>query len=239
MARTEKARSAGARRPHRPGQRQQERLMRQARRRRRRRLIMATAIALGVIVLGGLGFWQYQRVSAQQAATRAATATAVARVHAQATATALTRNCFVDSDATSQVPSIYTATATPTAGPETAPAVKGTPVTKSDGLKYFDIRVGSGPAAKNGDTLEVQYVGWLANGCKKFDSSYDHGGQPFSFTLGKGDVIKGWDEGLVGVKPGTIRRLYIPAKLAYGDQAQGSIPANADLIFDVIVISVK
>ncbi|WP_202901864.1 FKBP-type peptidyl-prolyl cis-trans isomerase [Thermogemmatispora carboxidivorans] len=239
MTQTEQGKKGGSQKLHRPGQRQQERIRRQMRRRRRQQLIIASTVTLVIIILAGLGFWQYQRVNAQQAASREATATAVSKAHANATATVLARNCFIDSSASAQVPSVYSATATPTAGPATSPAVNGTPVVKSDGLKYFDIRTGSGTAAKNGSTLQVEYVGWLANTCKKFDSSYDRNGQSFSFTLGKGEVIKGWDEGLVGVKPGTIRRLYIPAKLGYGNQAQGSIPANSDLIFDVIVLSVK
>jgi FKBP-type peptidyl-prolyl cis-trans isomerase len=239
MTQTVKGKKGGSQKQPRPGQRQQERLMRQARRRRRRQITMAISVTLIIIILAALGFWQYQRITTQQAQTRAATATAVASAHAHATATALARNCFIDASASSQVPSIYSAAATPTAGPDTAPAINGTAVVKGDGLKYLDIKTGSGAVAKNGSTLNVEYVGWLASTCKKFDSSYDRSGQAFSFILGKGDVIKGWDEGLVGVRAGGIRRLYIPAKLGYGSQAQQGIPANSDLIFDVVVLSVK
>jgi peptidylprolyl isomerase/FKBP-type peptidyl-prolyl cis-trans isomerase FkpA len=115
-------------------------------------------------------------------------------------------------------------------------------------LKYVDIKVGTGTAAVSGDSLSVEYTGWLASTCTKFDSSYDSTsgtpGTPFTFSLGEGQVIPGWDDGLLGMKPGGIRRLYIPSALAYGSQGQQDqngntiIPANANLIFDVQVLSV-
>jgi peptidylprolyl isomerase len=105
-------------------------------------------------------------------------------------------------------------------------------------LEVVDLNVGTGPEAKSGDTVHVQYTGTLTNGTK-FDSSYDHGGEPFKFTVGKGEVIKGWDQGVVGMKVGGKRKLRIPADLGYG--ANGSpptIPANAGLVFEVELISV-
>jgi len=151
------------------------------------------------------------------------------------------KNCFIDPSGP-RVPAVYTSRSTPSAGPATAPAVSGTPVALPDGLKYVDIKVGSGPAAHNGSNVAVNYTGWLASTCQKFDSSYDsHGSQspqPFTVPLGQGQVIKGWDEGLVGMKTGGIRRLFIPSALGYGAQANGPIPANADLIFDVQVVSI-
>lgn len=105
-------------------------------------------------------------------------------------------------------------------------------------LEKEDTVVGKGREAKSGDSVHVQYTGTLMNG-EKFDSSYDHGGTPFKVTLGKGEVIKGWDEGLVGMKVGGKRRLRIPPDLGYG--AQGSppkIPPNAGLIFDVELVSI-
>ncbi len=90
-----------------------------------------------------------------------------------------------------------------------------------------------------GNTVSIQYTGWLANG-KKFDSSYDHGGTPFSVQVGQGKVIRGFDLGLIGMRLGGTRRLIIPAKLGYG--AQGSppvIPPNATLIFDITLVSIK
>ena len=92
---------------------------------------------------------------------------------------------------------------------------------------------------KAGDTVSVQYTGKLEDGTK-FDSSYDHGGQPFSFTVGIGQVIKGWDQGLLGAKVGEKRTLTIPSDLGYGARGAGAlIPPNATLIFDVEVVSIK
>ncbi len=97
-----------------------------------------------------------------------------------------------------------------------------------------DLIVGTGKEAKEGDTASVQYVGVLYDTGKEFDSSWKRGAKPFAFQLGGGQVIQGWDQGVVGMKVGGRRRLIIPAELAYG--AQGSpptIPANAALVFDV------
>jgi FKBP-type peptidyl-prolyl cis-trans isomerase len=112
-------------------------------------------------------------------------------------------------------------------------------ITTDSGLKYQDLKVGDGKEAKKGDTVDVHYTGWLTNG-KKFDSSHDRG-KPFTFRLGAGMVIKGWDEGVAGMKTGGKRKLMIPAKLAYGDRAVGGglIPANSDLVFEVELIGVK
>jgi len=97
-----------------------------------------------------------------------------------------------------------------------------------------DLIVGTGATAKSGDTVDVQYVGVLRSNGKEFDSSWSRGAKPFSFALGAGSVIAGWDNGVVGMKVGGRRRLIIPADQAYG--ATGSppkIPANAALVFDV------
>jgi FKBP-type peptidyl-prolyl cis-trans isomerase len=105
-------------------------------------------------------------------------------------------------------------------------------------LEIDDPKPGTGREAKTGDTVHVQYTGTLLSGTK-FDSSYDHGGDPFKFTLGRGEVIKGWDQGVVGMKVGGKRRLRIPADLGYG--ANGSpptIPPNAALVFDVELVSI-
>jgi FKBP-type peptidyl-prolyl cis-trans isomerase len=105
-------------------------------------------------------------------------------------------------------------------------------------LEKEDLKVGDGPEAKDGDTVHVQYTGTLTNG-KKFDSSYDHGGEPFKVTIGQGEVIKGWDMGLVGMRVGGKRRLRIPPDLGYG--AAGSppdIPGNASLVFEVELVSI-
>ena len=111
-------------------------------------------------------------------------------------------------------------------------------VTTPSGLKYVDQVVGTGEAAVAGKTVNVHYTGWLENG-KKFDSSVDRG-QPFSFPLGAGRVIKGWDEGVQGMKVGGKRKLTIPSDLGYGSRgAGGVIPANATLIFDVELLGVR
>ena len=111
-------------------------------------------------------------------------------------------------------------------------------VTTPSGLKYVDQVVGTGDVAVAGKTASVHYTGWLENG-KKFDSSVDRG-QPFSFPLGSGRVIKGWDEGVQGMKVGGKRKLTIPSDLGYGSRgAGGVIPANATLIFDVELLGVR
>lgn len=113
----------------------------------------------------------------------------------------------------------------------------GETVTAS-GLKYVDQAVGAGDVAVAGKTVSVHYTGWLENG-KKFDSSVDRG-QPFSFPLGAGRVIKGWDEGVQGMKVGGKRKLTIPSDLGYGSRgAGGVIPPNATLIFDVELLGVR
>ncbi|MBA2679885.1 MAG: FKBP-type peptidyl-prolyl cis-trans isomerase [Ktedonobacteraceae bacterium] len=111
------------------------------------------------------------------------------------------------------------------------------PVKLADDLQYADVKVGTGQAVKATDTITVNYTGWLTDGTK-FDSSLDRG-QPAQFPL-NGGVIKGWTEGLVGMKVGGERRLFIPAALAYGaNPPSGSnIPANAILIFDVSLVSI-
>ncbi len=108
----------------------------------------------------------------------------------------------------------------------------------ASGLKYQDLKVGTGAEATKGTDVTVHYTGTLING-KKFDSSLDRG-QPFTFSLGAGQVIKGWDEGVAGMKVGGKRKLFIPAKLAYGDREVGGglIPANSDLIFEVELLKV-
>jgi FKBP-type peptidyl-prolyl cis-trans isomerase len=115
--------------------------------------------------------------------------------------------------------------------------VTGDGVKTDDGLQYWDIKVGTGEVAKNGDHVKVHYTGWLTTG-KKFDSSVD-AHQPFDFTIGKGEVIKGWDEGIAGMKVGGKRQLRIPPELGYGAAGSpGAIPPNATLIFDVQLLAV-
>ena len=110
-------------------------------------------------------------------------------------------------------------------------------VTKPSGLKYEDIKEGTGEVAEPGKNVAVHYTGWLTNGTK-FDSSKDRG-QPFEFPLGAGRVIKGWDEGVQGMKVGGVRKLTIPPELGYGARgAGGVIPPNATLVFEVELLKV-
>ncbi len=113
--------------------------------------------------------------------------------------------------------------------------------TTPSGLQYEDTIVGSGDVARAGQRVSVHYTGWLYNNGEqggKFDSSKDRG-QPFEFPLGAGHVIKGWDEGVQGMKVGGTRRLVIPAALGYGARgAGGVIPPNATLLFEVDLLAV-
>jgi len=111
-------------------------------------------------------------------------------------------------------------------------------ITTPSGLKYLELAVGDGAQAKSGDRVEVHYTGWLLDGTK-FDSSVDRG-RPFTFPLGAGRVIRGWDEGVAGMKVGGKRKLVIPPGLGYGDRgAGGVIPPNATLVFEVELLKVN
>jgi FKBP-type peptidyl-prolyl cis-trans isomerase len=119
-----------------------------------------------------------------------------------------------------------------------APAAAAPPIDQNAKLVSTDTLVGKGPAAKTGDTVSVHYVGTTNDG-KEFDSSRKRS-QPFAFTLGQGRVIKGWDQGVVGMKVGGKRHLVIPPVLAYGDRAMGpNIPAGSTLNFDIELIEIK
>ncbi len=135
-------------------------------------------------------------------------------------------------------------------GAQTAPAKKapavpmgptkvvGDPTKTASGLEYWDIKLGTGAVANAGMKVKVDYTGWLTNG-KKFDSSVGTG-RPFDFLLGGGQVIKGWDEGIAGMKVGGKRQLRIPPDLAYGEKGYSSlIPPNSTLIFDVQLVDAK
>lgn len=118
--------------------------------------------------------------------------------------------------------------------PKSDPAWRKT----SSGLEIQDLKSGDGAEARSGSTVDVHYTGWLEDGTK-FDSSHDRG-KPFSFRLGAGMVIRGWDEGVAGMKAGGKRKLRIPSALAYGKRgAAGVIPPDATLIFEVELVAVR
>jgi FKBP-type peptidyl-prolyl cis-trans isomerase len=118
-------------------------------------------------------------------------------------------------------------------------AVDTTVMTRTgSGLRYHDVAIGEGAEATPGHKVKVHYTGWLLDG-KKFDSSRDHG-EPFEFTLGAGQVIPGWDEGVAGMKVGGRRKLVIPADLGYGASgAPPDIPPGATLVFDVELLDTR
>jgi FKBP-type peptidyl-prolyl cis-trans isomerase len=207
---------------YRPGQRQQEKLMRKARRQRQRMIIAASLLGVVLVVLAGIGVWQYPRI--------------VALFHRPPVK--VTKHVKISSSCSVATNGSSLYVPTPSAGPAAPPAVETPPATLASGLQCIDLKVGSGSAAQIGTALSVQYTGWLAKDGKKFDSSYDRHAQPFDILLGQKQVIKGWEEGLVGMKTGGLRRLIIPPALAYGAQGQPpTIPGNATLIFDVLVVS--
>jgi FKBP-type peptidyl-prolyl cis-trans isomerase len=104
-------------------------------------------------------------------------------------------------------------------------------------LKIEDLKKGTGPQVKSGDTIRIHYKGTLTDGTP-FDSSYDRG-EPFETKIGVGDVIKGWDQGVIGMQVGGKRKLIIPPSLGYGDQPAGTIPPNSTLVFEVELIEIK
>ncbi|MFB5650509.1 FKBP-type peptidyl-prolyl cis-trans isomerase [Leptospira wolffii] len=114
--------------------------------------------------------------------------------------------------------------------------IAGAVFAQNQGLGIKDIKKGTGKEAFNGSHVTVHYTGWLTNG-KKFDSSKDRG-RPFDFDLGSGQVIKGWDKGVQGMKEGGVRKLTIPPELGYGSRSTGDIPANSTLIFEVELLKV-
>jgi peptidylprolyl isomerase len=125
-----------------------------------------------------------------------------------------------------------------TAQGETGDTTGAPEVVTATGLKQQDLKVGDGPEAVAGKTVEVHYTGWLENGTK-FDSSLDRG-EPFAFRLGAGEVIQGWDQGVAGMKVGGKRKLIIPAELGYGQAGAGeAIPPGATLVFEVELLGVR
>lgn len=119
-----------------------------------------------------------------------------------------------------------------TSGP---PPIDVEGLTTASGLQIFEVFVGEGEEVRAGDAAAVHYAGWLESGVQ-FDTSLDDG-EPFAFGLGGGQVIAGWDEGIVGMKPGGIRRLIVPPELGYGAQGSDNVPPNAVLTYDIELIA--
>ncbi len=187
--------------------------LQRARRRKWNQRIVATIAILVVVALIGVAAWQLIEKGSKVPVTSAG-ATTTAQIKATATYSVL--------------------------APDLPPTVTGTPTTTADGLQYIDIKEGTGNTVKEGDTINVNYNGWIQATEVRFDSSYiDNSGKPAQFTLTSGSIIQGWIEGIPGMKVGGKRRLIIPPSLGYGDQAQGPIPANSTLIFDVEVVSIQ
>ncbi|MGE5222834.1 MAG: FKBP-type peptidyl-prolyl cis-trans isomerase [Omnitrophica WOR_2 bacterium] len=202
--------------------REQRRAARAARVRQQR----MTVAAITVVVLVIAGFFIIRGYFNQRSAAQAAEATTTAQM---ATNTVIAQ--------TSQVLAV-TQTAEATSRPSMAfPGIPTDVITTTTGLKYKDLIAGTGTEAKSGSQVTVNYTGWLTDGTK-FDSSLDSG-KPFAFQIDAGNVIKGWDEGVTGMKAGGKRILVIPPDLGYGSSANGSIPANSTLIFEVDLLSVQ
>ena len=195
----------------------------QLRARRRRRNTIIGAVVGTVAVIGGLVALIFSLVGGSDNKS-------VASAQSSPSASA-------SSSATPAAPAACAAISPnpPAAGEPTVPPVSGKPLPT---LVVKDIKVGTGAAAKSGQTLTVNYVGVSCSTGKAFDASYPRK-QPFSFALGKGQVIQGWDQGLVGMKVGGRRELVIPADLGYGASGSGSIKPNETLIFVVDLVSAK
>jgi FKBP-type peptidyl-prolyl cis-trans isomerase len=177
----------------------------------------STYIGIGAVIILGILFFLWQgNKTAETYDTGGNTVSSTPTTDTTATADSTTTN---------------TTNTTQTMEPKTT--------TTAEGLQITDEAVGTGAEAKAGNTVTVQYVGALSNGTV-FDASRNHGDTGFTFTLGAGQVIKGWDMGVAGMKVGGKRKLVIPAALAYGNQEVGGvIPANSTLTFEVELVSVK
>jgi peptidylprolyl isomerase len=182
---------------------------------------IATALAIAVVavffIFPGLSPWKTQSAPEQDQS----------QITTQTATTSMSTGNEIDANGN---------LAAPTAAPTNGSA--GT-ITTADGLQITDEAIGQGPAAAAGDNVTMQYVGSLTNGTV-FDASAKHGTEGFEFALGSGQVIKGWDEGIVGMKVGGKRKLVIPAELGYGSRGAGAaIPPNSTLIFEVELVKLQ
>jgi FKBP-type peptidyl-prolyl cis-trans isomerase len=140
--------------------------------------------------------------------------------------------------APTEIKAAQTAAAQPAPTPTPTPTPAAPPADPNAKLEIKDLVVGKGAEAKAGDNVKVHYVGTLLNGTE-FDASRKHGNDPFQFALGQGRVIKGWDQGVAGMKEGGKRKLVIPPSLGYGERGAGAtIPPNSTLVFEVELLEV-
>jgi peptidylprolyl isomerase len=183
-------------------------------------------LLLAAVALAAAGCGSSDKKSSA-ASSAAASTTAAPAPAATDTAPAATTDAAPPPDPSSTVPKVSNATDL-----KQKPKIERPTGSPPDVLVKKDLVVGTGPAAKAGDTLSMQYVGVSFSNGQEFDASWDRG-QPFSFPLGQGQVIAGWDQGIVGMKAGGRRELVIPPALGYGAQGQGNILPNETLVFVV------
>jgi peptidylprolyl isomerase len=201
---------------------------------RRQRTRIAGAIA-AVLVVGALGWLLFTHLPHGAASTaKPGVAAAVKGPQATLTAAAAAAHATPVTCPTVKVPGLN-GTPTNSGGP---PVITGTVQTGAQCLQWVDVKPGSGAAVKAGDTVTVNYTGWLLSG-QKFDSSLDQGRTPFQVqNVGNAQVIPGWNMGLIGMKVGDERELIIPPALGYGANGNQGIPGNATLIFVISVVSI-
>lgn len=209
--------------------RERERLQQKAAQRQRLFTIIGMIVVIVLVVI--LGTVIVLNTSSSNINTSQAAATAPATAGATAGSTASAATTTAATTATSGTPGAAAS------DQGKVPPVSGQEITMPDGLKYIDITPGTGASPTNGQNVSVNYTGYLLDGTV-FDSSYKRN-QPFSFPIGTGQVIKGWDEGVLTMKVGGKRRLIIPPALGYGAQGAGSsIPPNSTLVFDIELLKV-
>ena len=208
----------------------EQRRQKRAERQRRTRLILGGIILFSILFIAIIIFTSWFRNNQAQ---KIANATATVQI---ATNSVYTATAIVLQTANANAQATLEAIAS-TVKPMTFTGVPTDTVKLDSGLQYKDLVVGTGQETKTGNLVSVHYTGWLTDGTK-FDSSVDRG-QPFEFSAGAGNVIKGWDDGVVGMRIGGYRILVIPPNMAYGPQGQGSIPANATLVFEIVLLNIK